>query len=63
VGTVFCPRVLYSLNPPFWPISETLQLPVTVVLHGGKLKDERALQNFREEYASGVLGLVVDENL
>jgi hypothetical protein len=33
VGTVFCPRVLYSLNPPFWPISGTLQLPVSVVLH------------------------------
>jgi hypothetical protein len=25
----FCPRVLYSLNPPFWPISGTLQLLVS----------------------------------
>jgi hypothetical protein len=22
-GHCFCPRVLYSLNPPFWPISVT----------------------------------------
>jgi hypothetical protein len=28
-GHGFCPRVLYSLNPPFWPISGTLQLPVS----------------------------------
>jgi hypothetical protein len=32
-GHRFCPRVLYSLKPPFWPISGTLRLPVTVVLH------------------------------
>jgi hypothetical protein len=25
----FCPRVLYSLNPPFWPNSGTLRLPVS----------------------------------
>jgi hypothetical protein len=28
-GHGFCPRVLYSPNPPFWPISGTLQLPVS----------------------------------
>jgi hypothetical protein len=28
-GHCFCPRILYSLNPPFWPISGTLQLPVS----------------------------------
>jgi hypothetical protein len=28
-GHSFCPRVLYSLNPPFWPNSGTLRLPVT----------------------------------
>jgi hypothetical protein len=27
-GHCFCPRVLYSLNSPFWPISGTLQLPL-----------------------------------
>jgi hypothetical protein len=27
-GHRFCPRVLYSLNPPFWPNSGTLRLPV-----------------------------------
>jgi hypothetical protein len=31
-GHCFCPRVLCSLSPHFWPISGTLQLPVTVVL-------------------------------
>jgi hypothetical protein len=28
-GHSFCPRVLYSLNPPLWLISGTLQLPVS----------------------------------
>jgi hypothetical protein len=28
-GHGFCPRVLYSLNPPFWPNSGTLRLPVS----------------------------------
>jgi hypothetical protein len=32
-GHWFCLGVLHCLNPPFWPISGTLQLPVTVVLH------------------------------
>jgi hypothetical protein len=27
-GHCFCPRVLYSLNSLFWPISGTLQLPL-----------------------------------
>jgi hypothetical protein len=45
-GHWFYTRVLYSLNHPFWLISGTLQLPVTVVLHEGLLKDERALRTF-----------------
>jgi hypothetical protein len=28
-GHAFCPRVLYSLNPPFWPNSGTFRLPVS----------------------------------
>jgi hypothetical protein len=40
-GHCFCPRVLYSLDPPFWPISGTLQLPVTVVLHWSHLPETR----------------------
>jgi hypothetical protein len=34
-GNWFFPCVLYSLNPPFRPISGILQFPVTVLLHAG----------------------------
>jgi hypothetical protein len=32
-GHCFWPRVLYSFNPPFWPITGTLRLLVPVVLY------------------------------